>query len=351
MISVCIITKNECEHLNICLERLSHYPMEIIVIDTGSTDNTKGIAAKYTDKIHDFNWCNDFSAARNFAISKASHEYILMIDTDEFVDEIKYDKLLDLILHNPNSLGRIHIKNLYQNHGEEMVSNEYICRLFSKNQYHYTGSVHEQLKPLKESSTDNHIFDAPITLTHVGYNGGKALRQQKATRNLQLLLSELKVSPNDPYLLYQIGKSYFFAQDYSNAIPYFEKAMEQSLDTRLTYVRGMITSFGYCLIYTKQYENALMLEGVYDDFCQDADYLFVLGLIYMHNARFQDAINSFLLATSIPRCDVVGVNSYLAFYNIGVILECLGEKTYAQSYYVKCNNYPPAKEGIQRCIN
>ena len=92
-----------------------------------------------------------------------------------------------------------------------------------------------------------------------------------------------------------------------------------------------------------------MLEGVYDDFCQDADYLFVLGLIYMYNARFEDAANSFLLATTIPKCDVVGVNSYLAYYNIGVILECLGDKANAVNYYKKCKNYSPAEEGILRC--
>lgn len=78
-----------------------------------------------------------------------------------------------------------------------------------------------------------------------------------------------------------------------------------------------------------------MLEAVYDDFKGDADYLFVLGLIYMNNAQFSKAVESFLAATQIPSCVVDGVNSYSAFYNIGVILECLGDTKNALVYYEK----------------
>lgn len=351
MISVCIITKNECDNLDICLERLSHYPVEIVVVDTGSTDNTKEVATRYTSSIYDFEWCDDFSAARNFAISMATKEYILMIDTDEFVDNMDYEKVIQLIKAHPDEIGSIHRKNLYQSDGSDMVSNELIHRLFPKKLYHYTGTIHEQVTASKGDGSNILAYDAPIYTTHVGYSGGKDLRKTKALRNLGLLFKELEQTPNDPYILYQIGKSYFFIQDYDNAIPYFEKAMEQPLDTRLTYVRSMISTFGYCFIYTKQYVNALMLEGVYDDFCDNADYLFVLGLIYMYNARFEDAVNSFLLATSIPKCDVEGVNSYLAYYNIGVILECLNDKANAINYYKKCDEYSQAIDGINRCIS
>jgi tetratricopeptide (TPR) repeat protein len=92
-----------------------------------------------------------------------------------------------------------------------------------------------------------------------------------------------------------------------------------------------------------------MLEAVYDDFKGDADYLFVLGLIYMNNAQFSKAIESFLSATKLPTSVVDGVNSYSAFHNVGVILECLGDKTNAISYYEKAGDYAPARAGIERC--
>ena len=229
-----------------------------------------------------------------------------------------------------------------------MSSTEPIARLFSRKLYHFAGRIHEQIVPLDTSSEPDY-FDAPIYVTHVGYQGNDAYRTEKANRNLKLLLRELEAQPDDPYTLYQIGNSYFYSKQYAQAIPYFERAMELPLDTRLSYVHSIINLYGYCLINTKQFADALMLEAVYDDFKGDADYLFVLGLIYMNNAQFSKAIENFLSATKLPSSVVDGVNSYSAFYNVGVILECLGDKTNAISYYEKAGDYAPARAGIERC--
>ena len=89
-ISVCIITKNERAYLDKCLKCLSEYPFEIIVVDTGSEDDSVEVARKYTERVYEFAWCNDFSAARNFSVSKASNDMIMIVDTDEFVEQIPY---------------------------------------------------------------------------------------------------------------------------------------------------------------------------------------------------------------------------------------------------------------------
>ena len=81
-ISMCMIVKNEQDILARCLDSYAGTYDELIIVDTGSTDNTKEIAAHYTDKIYDFEWINDFSAARNFAFSKATKEYIYSADAD-----------------------------------------------------------------------------------------------------------------------------------------------------------------------------------------------------------------------------------------------------------------------------
>ena len=75
-ITLCMIVKNEEKVLERCLESIRDLMDEIIIVDTGSTDRTKEIAAKYTDQIFDFEWINDFSAARNFAFSRATCDYI-----------------------------------------------------------------------------------------------------------------------------------------------------------------------------------------------------------------------------------------------------------------------------------
>lgn len=95
-ISVCMIVKNEEQVLERCLNSLQKIADEIVIVDTGSTDRTKEIAARYTDRIYDFVWVDDFSAARNFAFSKATKEYIYSADADEVLEEADCRKFLQL---------------------------------------------------------------------------------------------------------------------------------------------------------------------------------------------------------------------------------------------------------------
>ena len=87
-ISVCMIAKNEDMHIEECLKRLRPCKFEIIVVDTGSVDRTMETAHRYTDKVYRFDWCDDFSAARNFSISQATNDWILTIDCDEYLENI-----------------------------------------------------------------------------------------------------------------------------------------------------------------------------------------------------------------------------------------------------------------------
>lgn len=85
-ISICMIVKDEALRLRKCLDSIKHIADEIIIVDTGSLDNTKEIASEYTERIFDYPWKNDFSAARNFAFSKATMDYIYSADADEYLD-------------------------------------------------------------------------------------------------------------------------------------------------------------------------------------------------------------------------------------------------------------------------
>lgn len=100
-ISVCIIARNEERHIEECLKALKPYHCEIVLVDTGSTDNTLTLAAGYTDQIYHFDWCDDFSAAKNYAVSKASNDWILSIDCDEYLESIDIKKLSALMERHP----------------------------------------------------------------------------------------------------------------------------------------------------------------------------------------------------------------------------------------------------------
>lgn len=95
-VSLCMIVKNEEETLQNCINSVKNLVEEIIIMDTGSTDNTKGVALEFTDKVYDFQWIDDFSAARNAAFEKATMDYILWLDADDILHPADADKFNEL---------------------------------------------------------------------------------------------------------------------------------------------------------------------------------------------------------------------------------------------------------------
>lgn len=95
-ISLCMIVKNEQDVIARCLDSVKGIVDEIIIIDTGSTDNTKEIVENYTDTIFDFQWIDDFSTARNYSFSKATKDFILWLDADDVILEEDMSKFIDL---------------------------------------------------------------------------------------------------------------------------------------------------------------------------------------------------------------------------------------------------------------
>lgn len=355
-ISVCIIAKNEEAYLEECLKRLTKYDWEIVIVDTGSTDRTLEIAQKYTSSVYSFTWMDDFSAARNYSISKAKNDYILALDCDEYLEENEQtaeiiSKLpsyitegqIGMFIRRSSTMGNSSSENNGSSKTVSGMVNEYIMRFFHRSKMHFEGRIHEQLVS-KNGSSKDYVF-IPLSFYHMGYETPE-IRRRKAERNIGLLEVELTLSPNDPYTLFQLGQSYFGMADYSKALPYFDKALSMELDEQAEYVQTLVESYGYCLLYLKQYKQALELEGVYSIFAKRADFVFLMGLIYMNNALFSQAIQEFEKATTIINYSVEGVNSYSANYNIGVIYECMGQTEKARKYYSKCKSYPPALERL-----
>lgn len=356
-LSVCIITKNEKEKLEKCLLKLVPYDFEIVVVDTGSTDGTVDMVHNYTHSTWQFTWIDDFAAAKNYAISKASHDMVLVVDSDEYLESCDISFLQQCIDDRPNEIGRIkRIEQYMDSDGECVETITWVNRLFNRQNYHYEGRIHEQvvsgnlfdylnnggLQDARESGAKYSVYDTRMLFLHDGYSGSKEDRQRKAHRNIRLLLEELQSSPEDAYLLYQTAKGYYMSGEYAESVRYFDQAIEQNLDTRLEYVIDMVTTYGYALLNSHQEQKALLLEGVYSYFEDSSDYVFLMGLIYMKNAMFDQAVREFLKAADMQDARHIGVNSYKAYYNIGVIYECLGHTEEARSYYNKAGNYGKA---------
>lgn len=394
-ISVCIIAKNEEQHIEECCKRLAPYGFEIVLADTGSTDRTVELARKYTDKIYLFDWCDDFSAARNYAMQKASHDWILSLDCDEYVEVLDIEKLRDCMRQYPRAAGRILIRNRFTENGQTSYEQVRVSRFVNRRCYHFEGAVHEQLTPkavqesmpkamcdpasgamsdsLPESTTQSastsvspchgndchdddtalrkYVYPAPVTVLHVGYDGTKEELREKSRRNIALLEKELETQGADPYLYYQLGQSYRKLHNYERALHYYDLGLAMDVDPALDYVQTMVESYGYTLLDLHRAGDALNLLGVYDAFAKRADFVFLMGLVYMNNGRFDEAVHEFQKATTMEEFAVDGVNSYKANYNIGVIYECTGYTKEAIDAYRRCGDYEAAQIRLSQLEN
>lgn len=351
MLSLCMIVKNEESNLKSCLSQVAPFVDEIIIVDTGSTDNTKTIASEFTDKIYDFKWCNDFSKARNYSISKASNDWILILDADEAVtDFFRYS--IDMFIKNPsneNKVGRIKRINIMEDAFESKKYTEWVNRLFNRKHFNYEGIIHEQITSIDGQSYETERLD--ITIDHIGYTKEVLNRTNKVKRNIDMLKSAISLDSNDPYLYYQLGKSYYLLKDYKSASSYFEKALVFDLDYFLEYVSDLVETYGYSLINSGRYSDALILENVLEIYKNNPDFLFLMGHIYMNNAAFERAIESFLECTKFPYGKVEGVTSFSAYYNAGIIYDVLGVKDKAVQCYRMCGDYEPALKRLKSQLN
>ena len=163
-ISLCMIVKNEEKILDRCLRTVADLVDEIVIVDTGSTDATKAIAARYTKKIYDFRWIDDFSAARNFAFSKATKEYIYSADADEVLDEENRERfrILKETLLPEIEIVQMKYGNQLQFGTVYNFDEEYRPKLFRRlREFVWDAPIHEtvRLAPV--------VYDSDVVITHM----------------------------------------------------------------------------------------------------------------------------------------------------------------------------------------
>lgn len=162
--SLCMIVKNEEKVLARCLDSLADLMDEIIIVDTGSTDRTKEIASRYTDRIYDFTWIDDFSAARNFAASKAVMEYIYTADADELVDPDNHRKLQQLkevLLPEVEIVQMYYCNDLGDYNTTGNFEKELRPKLYRRQrEFTWIDPIHETLR------LDPVVFDSEIEILH-----------------------------------------------------------------------------------------------------------------------------------------------------------------------------------------
>lgn len=343
-ISVCIITKNEAEYLQKCLEALKPYPFEIVVTDTGSGDNSLEVARQYTDLVYEFAWIDDFSAARNFCISHASHNTILSLDTDEFLRPLNWEALQKALEEHPKSLGAIELFSHFDVDGETRQQVVRLERLFNRRHYHFVNPVHEVLVPLGNMKPTS--YEAPVSVDHVGYQGSPERLREKAERDISLLRAEIDADPGNPYLYFQLGQSYMLMRDEENALVWFRQAMKLQPAPGADYTLVLLCNYAGILLDNGLVEEAAGILSYRDSFADNKDFLCLSGRIYLYMGQPIKALPEFVQALSAPRYSLV--NPYAPSYYIGLIYEMFGKQEIARTHYKNCDSYPPAVEAMKR---
>ena len=346
-ISLAMIVKNEEEVLSECLNCVKDIVDEMVLVDTGSKDNTVNIAKKFGAKLYEFKWCNDFSLARNFAAEKCSGDWILVLDADEVVTDFDIRDIESFCSEdNKNVVGRLKRINEYEDEQGIKRYIERVNRVLNKNFFTYEGIIHEQIVSTNKKKYVTKNIN--LIVDHIGYSKEVLNRTNKIQRNIELLKKALKKDFKDPYLHYQLGKSYFMGKDYADAYISFKKAIYLVDDFNYEYAEDLVESYGYTLIHLNLFKEALELIKYEKYYSNSPDFLFIIGLIYMNNNCFQKSAETFLRCTEFKEGKIEGITSYLPLYNIGVIFECLGFKEEALNYYNLCGEYIPATNRVKK---
>lgn len=266
IISLCMIVKNEELVLERCLKSVKNLVDEIIVVDTGSIDNTKNIAKKFTENVFDFVWVDDFSLARNFAFSKATSKYIMWLDADDIVPQKTVNELLKI----KNSLSAdtymlkyqipTTTKNNFSFYRERIVKN---CG-YAK----WHGAVHECIIPFGKIEYLN------LNIVH------KKEKVSNPKRNLQIYEKLVKQRDLDARELYYFGRELFDNKQYEKAISIFKK-----FEQKPTCKENLIDAY---LFISSSYK-------ILKNYEKEKEYLFKILEIDIPNAQVSCLIGDYFL--------------------------------------------------------
>ena len=290
-ISLCLIVKNEEDVIGRCLDSVQDIVDEIIIVDTGSNDRTKEIVSKYTNKLYDFPWINDFSAARNFAFSRATKEYILWLDADDVILDSDREKFLLLKSTLDSAIDSVTMNyNLSHDEKGQVTSSLRRNRLVKRSKnFRWIGAVHEYLE------VGGTIVNSDVAITHCAlshdsdrnltiYNERMAKGESFCPRDLYYYANELK----------DHGK-------HNEAIKYYQ----QFLDTKQGWIEDNIAACGKvadCLLALNNPEKHL--DYIYKSFNYDtprAEFCCRLGFHYLQANQLQQAAFWYKIATELEK--------------------------------------------------
>jgi len=333
-----MIVKNEEKNLPACLACTADLVSEIVVVDTGSTDKTKEEAARFNAKIVDFPWIDNFAAARNVSLQHATADWIFWMDADDRLDEDNRRKLRALLagLHDENAAYVMKCRCLpdeVTGTGSEVDH----VRLFRRHpEIRWRYRIHEQILGAVER-TGGSVRRSDVVVQHTGYVD-HALRRRKLERDLRLLQLEDKDTPNDAFILYNIGWNYHSQEKHAEALPYLQRSL-QRVDLRDHIVPKLFALVVRCQCQLGRWQEALnTCRAGRQHFPRDVELIFHEGVILreMKDPRGAETCFAYLLQ---PQPDAgfgsidSGLRGYKARHNLALVYRDQGRNAEAENLF------------------
>lgn len=290
-VSLCMIVKNEERVLARCLDSVADLMDEIIIVDTGSTDRTREIASRYTDQIYDFTWVDDFAAARNFASSKATMEYIYTADADEVLDEENRKRFHDLkeVLLPEIEIVQMYYCNMGEHNTAYNFQKEYRPKLYRRQrEFVWIDPIHETLR------LEPVVFDSDIEIAHrpEGNHAGRDLEALHRVHEKGIRLSK-KLHHMYAMELFIAGKD----EDFLRAEDVFLETMGQT-GRSMDEVKEAVCVLARCFRLKKDVSH-FMTYALKDAVTQScAEICCELGIYYEELGEIPEAVTWYLNAAA-----------------------------------------------------
>lgn len=279
-LSLCMIVKNESETLSRCLESVKSAMDEIIIVDTGSSDDTKKIALEFTDKVYDFMWIDDFSAARNYSFSKATGDYIIWLDADDVIDKKNIDAIIELKNNIPTDVNAI-----YMRYDVAFDENDKPTFSYFRERMVKRAAKPIWIEPIHEiiSVNGKNIY-SEITVQH------RKIKANPPKRNLNIFEKTIaKGKKLSPRLSFYYARELMFNKMPEKAITVFEEFLETNngwFENKITACRDL----SYCYEQVGNNEKAFLsaLHGLRYDFPR-SELLCRIGELFLKENRLNEA--------------------------------------------------------------
>jgi glycosyltransferase involved in cell wall biosynthesis len=340
-LSLCMIVKNERENLPRCLDSVRDIVDEMIVVDTGSADDTARIAESYGAKVYHFPWNGSFSDARNYSLGKASCDWILLMDADDELEPSQKRDVLELVAADEaDAYFFLTVSYLGETPGLDVMNNLNIRLLRNGRGYFFSNPIHEQIYTnIMAVNPGAVILNRDIKVYHYGYLNKNVKAQDKRKRNIEILEKELEQNPGYGFALFNLGNEYFALGDNRRALEYYE-ASHAKFDPPQGYSSKLLLKLANCYMNLGRYEEALGVIGEgRAHYPECTDLVFIQALIFHVQRRPTVAIRHFeecarMGEAPLHLCVIAGAGTYRAHYMLGEIHYQLEDYERAAEHYM-----------------